>query len=460
MKTSVSFLRKAMNACLQIWIVLITGILFLMSPSCQKYDGELPDQESLEAQSSLDSTVFLKNCPIGGKSDIYYGPKFFKRFFRAPSIETRKIENPNFNCYDGNFVLKIQNGIDKRTRVSSAEIRIDGVLIAGPSDFSKNISFIKKPLPGLTPESVLEVKISSSPGSFMVLWIEGKLISITPAFTQIGPVPQYSSAQELPATSNNGITGTWNPSIISTATAGTTEYTFTPDEGQCAIKVKMNIEVVTNPDVISDVEGNMYKTVKIGDQWWMAENLKVTKYRNGDLIGTTTPVTLDISAESIPKYQWAYNGNESMVDTYGRYYTWYAVTDSRGVCPIGWHVPTDAEWTTLTSYLTNNGFGYEGSGSDIGKALAATSGWSIDAIAGNVGNDQQSNNSSGFTAVPSGVRNSNGTFHNIGFYDSWWSSSEINDTEVWYRRLYSYYNYLGRSNSSKKHGATTRCLKD
>jgi uncharacterized protein (TIGR02145 family) len=75
------------------------------------------------------------------------------------------------------------------------------------------------------------------------------------------------------------------------------------------------------------------------------------KYRNGDIIGTTTPATLDISSETSPKYQWAYDGNESNVATYGRLYTWYAATDSRAVCPTGWHLPTDAEWTTLTTYL-------------------------------------------------------------------------------------------------------------
>jgi uncharacterized protein (TIGR02145 family) len=221
----------------------------------------------------------------------------------------------------------------------------------------------------------------------------------------------------------------------------------------------MDIEI-TNKGTVSDIDGNFYKTIKIGDQWWMAENLKVTKYRNGDLIGTTTPATLDISSEITPKYQWAYEGDESNVGTYGRYYTWFAVTDSRDICPTGWHLPTDAEWTTLADYLTNNGFGYEGSGSDIGKSMAATSGWDNDALAGNVGNNQTSNNSSSFTALPSGVRLSNGTFYTIGFYASWWSTSEINTDEVWYRRLFSSQNALSRANSNKKHGATTRCVED
>jgi len=108
-----------------------------------------------------------------------------------------------------------------------------------------------------------------------------------------------------------------------------------------------NEESFTTPSVfegtITDIEGNVYNLVAIGTQTWMKENLKTTRYRNGDLIGTTTPATLDISGESTPKYQWAYAGNESNVITYGRLYSWHAVADSRNVCPTGWHVPTDVE---------------------------------------------------------------------------------------------------------------------
>jgi hypothetical protein len=88
-------------------------------------------------------------------------------------------------------------------------------------------------------------------------------------------------------------------------------------------------------DTITDIDGNVYNTVSIGGQCWMKENLKTTKYRNGESIGTTSTATLDISSETTPKYQWAYEGNESNVATYGRLYTWFAITDSRNVCPDG-----------------------------------------------------------------------------------------------------------------------------
>jgi uncharacterized protein (TIGR02145 family) len=212
---------------------------------------------------------------------------------------------------------------------------------------------------------------------------------------------------------------------------------------------------------VTDINGNIYNTVTIGTQVWMKENLKTSNYSNGDLIGTTTPASLDVSGESTPKYQWAYNGEESTVATYGRLYTWYAITDSRNVCPAGWHVPADGEWTTLTDYLTNNGYGYEGSGSDVAKSMAATSGWTTDPTVGNVGNDQASNNSSGFTAISSGYRDYYGVFsfngNNTGY---WWSSTAYSSANAYYRTI-SYMNAdVFRFGTYKKLAYSVRCLKD
>jgi uncharacterized protein (TIGR02145 family) len=199
------------------------------------------------------------------------------------------------------------------------------------------------------------------------------------------------------------------------------------------------------PTVI-DIDGNSYGTVKIGTQVWMAENLKTTKYRNGNLIGTTTPSTLDISGESSPKYQWAYNGNESNVSIYGRLYTWYAVTDVRNVCPTDWHLPTDAEWTTLTNYL----------GSMSGGRLkeSGTAHWqepNIDAI-----------NDSNFSALPGSMRSEDGTFGILGWDCYWWSSTEDDADNAWSRDVSCFSNDVRREElgTNKRIGAYVRCLKD
>lgn len=216
---------------------------------------------------------------------------------------------------------------------------------------------------------------------------------------------------------------------------------------------------------ISDIEGNTYNIKTIGSQIWMTENLKATKYNNGDLIGTTSSLTLDISNENMPKYQWAYEGNESYAAIYGRLYTGYAANDPRKVCPSGWHIPSDEEWTTLTNYLINNGYGYGGSGDDIGKSLAATSLWAFNSIPGNVGNDPATNNKSGFSALPAGYRSANdnvdGIFVSMNWICSWWSSTDVTDNISRQRILQNQFNFVSRSYlGGKRNGISVRCIKD
>jgi uncharacterized protein (TIGR02145 family) len=206
---------------------------------------------------------------------------------------------------------------------------------------------------------------------------------------------------------------------------------------------------------VEDADGNVYQTIGIGSQIWMAENLKTTRYGNSDLIGTTTPSTLDISGESTPKYQWAYDGDESNIAIYGRLYTWYAVTDNRNVCPTGWHVPTDSEWTILTDYLLNNCYGYtKGGRTGIAKSMAATD-WHLAYCS------CSGNNSSGFTALPSGYRkNTNSKFYGISLDCSWWSSTESSTANAYYRSM-TYENYiLSFNHDNKQLGFSVRCLKD
>ena len=219
---------------------------------------------------------------------------------------------------------------------------------------------------------------------------------------------------------------------------------------------------------IQDIEGNVYKTVKIGKQIWMAENLKTTKYNDGRAIPNIT-VAGTWGAATTGAYC-DFNNTPSNSTTYGRLYNWYAVDNNaatkvvsnsgKNVCPTGWHVPSDAEWTTLEDYLTNNGYGYGGSGSDIAKSMAATSGWTTDPTAGNVGNDQASNNSSGFTALPSGYRNYDGTYFTIGLYGFWWSSTEFSTALAYDRTMFYSSSLVYRLNYGKGNGFSVRCLRD
>jgi uncharacterized protein (TIGR02145 family) len=196
-----------------------------------------------------------------------------------------------------------------------------------------------------------------------------------------------------------------------------------------------------------DGDGNQYDIVTIGSQVWMAENMKTKKYLNGDLIGTTTPATLDISNESIPKYQWSYNNDESNVATYGRLYTWYAVTDNRKLCPEGWHVPTAVEWVALSDFL---------GGEDVAGGKLKEVG-NVHWISSEYGG---ATNESGFTGLPGGLHSYNGLFSGIGSVGIWWSSWESRT----YLGVAFGLNYLYPDakieGEEKSKGYSVRCIKD
>ena len=204
--------------------------------------------------------------------------------------------------------------------------------------------------------------------------------------------------------------------------------------GQSSIKAQVTVK---------DVDGNVYKTTTIGTQIWMSENLKTTKYRNGELIGTTYPASMDIRSTLSPKYEWAYSGKESNSDIYGRLYTWYATTDNRGICPAGWHVPTDTEWSTLTTYL----------GGEVTAYSKLKEADEIHWIKYDTGT-----NETGFTAIPGGIRNSRGPFDDLGSSSYWWSSTGSGSSEAWYRHMNntpgSFYRYL----YLKRNGLSVRCI--
>ena len=178
----------------------------------------------------------------------------------------------------------------------------------------------------------------------------------------------------------------------------------------------------------------------------MTKNLKTRRYRNGDKIRTTTPATLDITGEVTPKYQWAYDADEINTDTYGRLYTWYAITDPRGVCPRGWHVPTDEEWTVLMTYLDGKLY----AGGNLKET--GTTHWETP----NTG----ATNETEFTAVPGGYRFYYGRFSDIGFSGFWWSSSESSESSAYGRGMFSNSNQVPRFNFYKWYGLSVRCIKD
>lgn len=199
---------------------------------------------------------------------------------------------------------------------------------------------------------------------------------------------------------------------------------------------------------VNDVEGNTYRTIGIGGQIWMGENLKTTKYRNGDIIGTTPQATLDISNEIEPKYQWAFLGDETNVNNYGRLYTFYTATDNRGVCPIGWHVPSVEEWITLINFAG----GYLDAGGKL-KGFGTTY-WNSP----NTG----ASDYYGFNALPGGYRAP--TYFAALKSTAFFLTSTLNSYQGNYRIQLSSSSQsilTGYSvSNSTKYGGSIRCLKD
>jgi uncharacterized protein (TIGR02145 family) len=208
--------------------------------------------------------------------------------------------------------------------------------------------------------------------------------------------------------------------------------------------------------MLTDIDGNIYSTVKIGSQLWMAENLRVTRYSNGEQIPTTIPINKDFYKDNskIVKYQWVYNGQPENAVKYGRLYTWFVVSDSRKICPLGWHVPSRDEWWQMIKEL---------GGSQNAKFKML-----------------RDNTGSVFNADYSGYRSTGGTFMEAGHFAKWWTSDDFknadyvwntdkeynapdinlsdNSSIIW--QTFNSYTGLTFFGSGKKEGLSVRCIKD
>ncbi len=192
---------------------------------------------------------------------------------------------------------------------------------------------------------------------------------------------------------------------------------------------------------ILDADGNAYTSVVIGTQEWLSQNLKTSKYCNGDPLVTDL---FSISWQSSSVGAWAYyNDDPTMNDTFGKLYNFYAVTDTRGVCPCGWHVPTTIEWNTLSDFL--------GGPAVSGGILKSTTNWNTP----NVG----ATNASGFGAQGGGYRFSNGTYGQQNVYGYFWTKNTFGSNGV-YRRFYFDSAAIQSVDYSKRGGFSVRCLKD
>ena len=195
-------------------------------------------------------------------------------------------------------------------------------------------------------------------------------------------------------------------------------------------------------NTVTDIDGNVYHTVSIGSQVWMVENLKTTKLNDGTVIPNVTNNTA-WAGQTTPDYCW-YDNNAASKSTYGNLYSWYTVNAGK-LCPSGWHVPSDEEWTTLATFLGGESIA-GGKLKDIETGLWLTP---------NTG----ATNSSGFTALPGGNRGYDGTFSSVGTYGGWWSTADPGQLGIVWGVLNNL-NTINRVNNSKQNGFSVRCIRN
>ena len=359
---NLTFLMKFNRKIVFLITIISVGLIY----SCQE-DGDLFPTVNSEITSE-----YLLN----GNLDTYLDHTQVFKYQGKPGITTIEVGSNNLLNYENCFVLYVANGADSEIPVTSAVIKLDGLEVINASDFSNHEVTYTFEVCNLSEQSVLEVDVKGAPGSYVDIWIEGKL-----------------------------------------KTTGS----------------------------VTDEDGNIYKTVKIGKQWWMAENLATTTYNDGASITNVIDYN-EWASLTTGAYCWYNNDEASFKDTYGALYNWYAVETGK-LCPDGWHVPSDEEWYMLV---------YEVGGPSVSGGKLKEEGfahWSDP----NTG----ATNEFGFTALPGGGRSgSEGGFG--GMFTSTWffTSNSWGESGIYHGMHYTIdYDDWG-FNDNKKIGYSVRCVKD
>jgi uncharacterized protein (TIGR02145 family) len=257
------------------------------------------------------------------------------------------------------------------------------------------------------------------------------------------------STTENPTTLNDKIlsgTGIGEFSITITGLTQKTTYfvrAFASNEVGTAYSNQIKLTTNTASTTISDIEGNTYNTINIGNQIWMTSNLSTSRFRNGVYIPYILNSTQWATTKS-PALSF-YNHDNNFESNYGKQYNWYAVADPQGLCPVGWHIPTNSDWTVLSDNL--GGLNLAG-----GRMKnAGTTFWIF---------PSNGTNASGFNGLPGGFRNVDGTFGILLHNAYWWSATDENEQNAFSRSIVYTDNVLSVNSSLKNQGFSIRCLKD
>jgi uncharacterized protein (TIGR02145 family) len=345
--------------------------------------------------------------------------------------------NTNVNAY-----------INGLTEGTTYHFRVKAVNSLGTTN-SSDMTFTT--LGAVPTASTTAITIITTTGATVNGIVNANYLSTTVSF-EYGLTIGYGST--VTATPNTVTGNTYVSASISGLTVGTNYHYRVVSTNSLGTTNGNDMTFTTAPATVNDVDGNTYNVVAIGAQVWIKENLNTTKYNDGTAIPNVTDNTawtvLTTGAYS------DYSNNPANSTIYGRLYNWYAVDNNaatklasnsgKNVCPTSWHVPTNTEWTTLTTYL-----GEYVAGSKLKET--GTTHWTSP----NTG----ATNETGFTALPGGVRgNNDGAYNNIGSNGFWWSSTEYSSALAWFSNMSFYFTNVNRNNNNKQYGFSVRCVRD
>jgi len=260
-----------------------------------------------------------------------------------------------------------------------------------------------------------------------------------------------------------GATAAFNDVITATKTGLLPYRSFIGNADTSGIVISM----IANEGTVSDTDGNVYPTVRIGTQVWTTGNLRVTKYNDGtEIPSILNKAPWDSCTYSETAAYCFYNNtaNADSSTTYGALYNWYVVqpANPKKIAPAGWHVPTDAEWDTLQNNLIAMGYNWDftTTGNKIAQSLSAKTDWYTASGAGSPGCNLTNNNSTGFSALPGGYRDYDGAFMSIGSLGAWWSATDKGGSFAFGRRLFCDSDYLFRLSYIKSCGFSVLLVRD
>ncbi len=355
--------------------------------------------------------------------------------------------------------------------IKTGTVKVFFAISAFLSLVSCNTIFYNDQLPIVSIEGVADVGQDSASCLGTVISDNGLSVTERGICWSSNPLPTIENDVVVVGSGTGDFTG-----LLQNLIAGHTYYVRAYAINEHGISYSSTMQVTTEYDpnvpnpvfnessclcTVDDIDGNTYRATQIGNQVWMIENLRVTRYRNGDTIpfinDDETWTGLKTGAQGI------YNSNAetNSINKFGRFYNYYAVADSRNLAPEGWHVPTDAEWLELENYLDS----IMATSDTKAKSLASASDWTESSVEGSIGYIDQAtytllNNSSGFSALPGGIRSYCGCFAYATTFAAWWTADQLDEQEAWFRSLNYNSPAVGHGHYEKKFGLSVRCVKD